>query len=208
MAAVNFNKIQYDEFFNNFKLPNDKKIIFYPAQFWPHKNHKYIIDVAEILKNNNDERFFFVFCGGNKGNYKYIKELILNKKLTDYIKILQFISDDEVISLYLNSDAVVMPTYGGPTNLPIYESFYFKKIIFYTKDLIPNDKINDHLISIDISSPIDLVKKLEICFDQNKVNEFTAKNYEYFKNICSEDIFKENYEKILDEFSYLLNRWK
>ena len=203
-----FNKIQYDEFFNNFKLPNDKKIIFYPAQFWPHKNHKYIIDVAEILKNNNDERFFFVFCGGNKGNYKYIKELILNKKLTDYIKILQFISDDEVISLYLNSDAVVMPTYGGPTNLPIYESFYFKKIIFYTKDLIPNDKINDHLISIDISSPIDLVKKLEICFDQNKVNEFTAKNYEYFKNICSEDIFKENYEKILDEFSYLLNRWK
>ena len=101
-----------------------------------------------------------------------------------------------------------MPTYGGPTNLPIYESFYFKKIIFYTKDLIPNDKINDHLISIDISSPIDLVKKLEICFDQNKVNEFTAKNYEYFKNICSEDIFKENYEKILDEFSYLLNRWK
>ena len=38
-----------------------------------------------------------------------------------------------------------MPTYCGPTNLPLYESFYFKKIIFYTKDLIPDDDINNRL---------------------------------------------------------------
>ena len=65
------------------------------------------------------------------------------------IKIFNFISDDEIISLYINSNGVVMPTYCGPTNLPIYESFYFRKIIFYTKDLIPNDTINDHLIKIE-----------------------------------------------------------
>ena len=119
-----------------------------------------------------------------------------------------FISDDEVISLYLNSHAVVMPTYGGPTNLPIYESFYFKKIIFYTKGLIPNDSINERLIEIDISSPLDLCKKLEICFDDIKIKKMTDDNYEYFKLACSEDNFKDNYEKILDEFSYFLNRWK
>ena len=53
----------------NFKLPSNKKIIFYPAQFWAHKNHKYIIDAAEILKNENNTKFLFVFCGGNKGNF-------------------------------------------------------------------------------------------------------------------------------------------
>ena len=101
-----------------------------------------------------------------------------------------------------------MPTYCGPTNLPIYESFYFKKIIFYTKDLIPNDTVNDHLVLIDINSPEDLCKKLEIIFDDSKIEKIVKKNYEYYQLICNENIFIDNYKKMLDEFSYLLNRWK
>ena len=204
----NHKKNFYIELFNKFELPNDKKIIFYPAQFWAHKNHKYIIDSAKILKNDNNKNYFFVFCGGNKGNHDYIKNLILKEKLDNFVKILKFVSDDELISLYLNCHGVVMPTYCGPTNLPIYESFYFRKIIFYTKDLIPNDKINDHLVLIDINSPKDLCKKLEIIFDDTKVEKIINENYEYYQSICNENIFILNYKKILDEFSYLLNRWK
>ena len=202
------NKELYNNLFNNFKWPPNKIIIFYPAQFWAHKNHKYIIDAAEILKNKNNTKYLFIFCGGNKGNYKYIKDLIIKKQLGNIIKILTYISDDEVIALYLNSNGVVMPTYCGPTNLPIYESFYFKKIIFYTKGLIPNDSINDRLISIDITSPEDFCRQLEIYSDTSKINKIVEDNYEYYKVVCNENIFKSNYEKILNEFSYLLNRWK
>ena len=101
-----------------------------------------------------------------------------------------------------------MPTFCGPTNLPIYESFFFKKIIFYTKNLIPNDPINDHLIPIDISSPNDLYEKLEICFDKERLKKIVIKNYDYYQLVCNEEDFKTNYEKILDEFSYLIDRWK
>ncbi len=199
---------KYIEIFLKFKIPEHKKIIFYPAQFWAHKNHKYIIDVAKIFKSEKKEKYLFVFCGGNKGNYDYIKELILKNELNNYIKIFDFLSDDEVISLYTNCNAVVMPTFCGPTNLPIYESFFFKKIIFYTKNLIPDDEINNHLIEIDISSPEDLYKKLDICFDNVKVEKITNKNFEYYKSVCNEEDFKINYEKILNEFHYLLDRWK
>ena len=200
--------VNYNEIYLRYKLPETKKIIFYPAQFWAHKNHKYIIDVAKILKSKKNEKYLFVFCGSNKGNYTFIKELISKNKLEDYIKIFNFLSDDEVISLYVNCDAVVMPTYCGPTNLPIYESFFFKKIIFYTKDLITNDTINDHLITIDISSPEDLFGKLDICFDKEKIEKIVLKNYDYYKLVCNEEDFKKNYEKILDEFSKLIERWK
>jgi len=198
----------YNNLFKKFKLSPNKIIIFYPAQFWAHKNHKYILDAAEIFKKESNNKYLFVFCGSNKGNYKYIKDLILKKKLNDYIKVLTFITDDEVISLYLNSQGVVMPTHCGPTNLPIYESFYFKKLIFYTKGLIPNDSINDRLITIDISSPIDFCKKLEIYSDLSKFDKILESNYEYYKLICNEEAFKINYEKMLDDFFYLLNRWK
>ena len=198
----------FNEIYLKFKLPNNKKIIFYPAQFWAHKNHKYIIDVAEILKSKKNNKYLFVFCGGNKGNYIYIKELILKNKLESYIKIFNFLSDDEVISLYKNCNAVVMPTFCGPTNLPIYESFFFKKIIFYTKNLIEDETLNDHLIPIDISSPKDLSKRLEICFDKEEIEKKVIKNYEYYQLVCNESDFKMNYEKILNDFSYLIDRWK
>jgi len=202
------NKELYKDLFKKFNLPLDKIIIIYPAQFWEHKNNKYIIDAAEILKKENNKKYLFIFCGGNKGNFKYIKDLISKKLLGDFVKIHTFLTDDEVISFYLNSHGVIMPTYCGPTNLPIYEAFYFKKIIFYTKDLIPDDPINNHLIEIDISSPVNLCKQLEIYTDTERLNKIVLDNYEYYKLICNENTFKENYEKILNEFSYLLHRWK
>ena len=198
----------YNTIYDKFKLPKEKKIIFYPAQFWAHKNHKYIIDVAKILKTKKNDKYLFIFCGGNKGNFIYVKDLILKNQLTDYLKIFTFLSDDEVISLYKNCNAVVMPTFCGPTNLPIYESFFFKKIIFYTKNLIPNDPINEHLIEIDITSPNDLYEKLDICFDKPKIASMTQINFEYYELVCNEENFKINYEKMFDEFSYLINRWK
>ena len=202
------NQNKYIELFKDLDIPENKKIIFYPAQFWAHKNHKYIIDALKILKENKDERFFFVFCGANKGNLKFIENLIKRNNLEKFIKIYNFLTDDQVISLYLNCNAIVMPTYCGPTNLPIYESFYFKKIIFYTKDLIPNDDINNRLIEIDISSPLDFCKKLEICFDENKIEEITKSNFEYYKLVCNDKDFRVNYEKIIKDFIYLKSRWK
>ena len=124
---VENKNINFKEIFKNFNLPDDRKIIFYPAQFWPHKNHQYIIDTAEILKKNNDEEFHFIFCGEKKNNYKYISRQISSKKLDNYFSIYDFLNDNEVVALYKNSNALVMPTYCGPINLPIYEAFFLKK---------------------------------------------------------------------------------
>ena len=39
-----------------------------------------------------------------------------------------------------------------------YLKRFILKIIFYTKDLIKDNELNDHLINIDISNPEDFVK--------------------------------------------------
>ena len=34
------------------------------------------------------------------------------------------------------------------------------------------------------------------------------KLFEYYKNKCNEDLFLDNYRKIINEFEYLSNRWE
>ena len=200
--------LNYKKIFQDLNLPKNKKIILYPAAYWAHKNHKYIIDTAKILLDRNILNFYFVFCGTDKGNYEYIKKLVKLKKLNELFKVLPLISDDELVSLYENTDAVVMPTYGGPTNFPIYESFFFKKPLFYTKNLLNDKEISENLIEIDTSNPEDFCEKLEILLDKQHISTIVENAYDYFNKVCDEEIFKKNYKNMLDEFEYLIQRWK
>ena len=82
--------------------------------------------------------------------------------------------------------------------------FILKKLFFTIND----NELNDHLINIDTSNPEDFCEKLNICYEEDKIESITKKNYEFYKKICSEDSFKTAYTKILDEFDHLIKRWK
>ena len=200
------NKIDDKKIISNLGL-NSKRYIFYPAQFWAHKNHKYILDAIEILNKQNLE-IEVVFCGNNKGNLEYIKKLISEKKLKNKVHIFNFIKNEEVVSLYKNSLALVMPTYVARSTLPLYEAFYFKKPVFYSKNILDKN-LEQYVHLIDLKNPRDLSDKImnlinnEINIDK-KINEA----YDFFIKFCDEESFIENYRLILEEYNYLSSRWR
>ena len=51
----------------------NEKFLFYPAQFWPHKNHIVILKALKILLNSG-YKISVVFTGSDKGNLEYIKK--------------------------------------------------------------------------------------------------------------------------------------
>ena len=97
--------------------------IFYPAQYWPHKNHVYILEGIKKLESNFSQKINAIFTGSDKGNLKYLKRYAIDLGLNDRIYFLDFVSDQEIIDLYKSSLALVMPSYFGPTNLPPLEAF-------------------------------------------------------------------------------------
>ena len=196
----------FKKIFNQLDLP-DKRIILYPATFWAHKNHKYLIDAAKIFKDNDNNDYIFIFCGGGSSNLDFIKNEINKYGLEDTCLILPLISDLELISLYLNSHVIAMPTTGGPTNLPLYESFYFKKIIFYSKHLIFENKLSDNLITVDIDKPAEFCEKI-INLNENQKKLITEKAFEFYKTICSFKNFKKTYLSIIEDFISSRKKWK
>jgi len=198
----NKNK-DYLKIFNNLNLNSNFKWFFYPAQFWPHKNHRYLLDVMKELNKNNNQNIGFVFCGPDKGNLSFIKEIIKEENLSDHIKILGFINDEEIISLYLNCAAVIVPTLLGRSSLPLLESLFFKKKIFYSSGVL-DDKLKNYVEEFDLDNPSDLSIKLlnYINKDESKFNEID------YQTEFNENKFKKNYEFIINDYRNLLKKWR
>lgn len=105
--------------------------IFYPAQFWPHKNHISILKAIKIL-NSQGVKINVVFVGGNKGNKQNINNFISRNELSNQVKIFDFVTSKNLNLLYSGCSAVIMPSFFGPTNLLPLEAWYFDKPIIYS----------------------------------------------------------------------------
>ena len=55
------NKDDFQNYKKKLNLDTEKKILFYPAQFWPHKNHKYIIDALDELVNRYKKKSIMLY---------------------------------------------------------------------------------------------------------------------------------------------------
>lgn len=99
-----------------------ERFIFYPAQFWKHKNHKnLLLALAQMKKKGIIVNA--VFCGSGKNAYEEVQTLIHESGLEDQVQIMGYVTNEEMVALYRKARALVMPTFGGPTNIPQLEAF-------------------------------------------------------------------------------------
>lgn len=101
----------------------DKPYLFYPAQFWPHKNHIVLLHVLKLLRDKHRLDMDIVFCGSDKGNSSYVKETALELGLENHVRFLGFVPTEELYALYKNAFALAFPSVFGPDNLPPIEAF-------------------------------------------------------------------------------------
>jgi glycosyltransferase involved in cell wall biosynthesis len=110
-----------------YNLP--ERFLFYPAQFWPHKNHARIIRALGLVKEQKIEPPI-VFCGSSEGSIrraalKEVMKIASENRVTKQILNLGYVPDDDMAGLYAAAAALVMPTFFGPTNIPVLEAWRF-----------------------------------------------------------------------------------
>ncbi len=81
-------------------IPLPDRFFFYPAQFWPHKNHIRILQALKILRDEHGKEFNVVFTGSDKGNKQYIIDAITKYGLEESVIFPGFVSDSELKYLY------------------------------------------------------------------------------------------------------------
>ncbi len=121
VVNVNVTQEEQNQWMNEKGLVS-KCFLFYPAQFWAHKNHINLLKAIALLKKQYKIEVPLVLTGSDKGNFSYVKNKIAEYNLQKQVHYLGFVSEKEMRILYENAMALVMPTFLGPTTMPIIEA--------------------------------------------------------------------------------------
>jgi glycosyltransferase involved in cell wall biosynthesis len=102
------------------RLP--EKFLFYPAQFWSHKNHLRLIDafrevVAEV------PNLKLVLTGKKRDQYETVMRAIETFGLNGRVCHLGYVAQDDLHAIYRLATALVMPSLFESVSIPIYEAF-------------------------------------------------------------------------------------
>lgn len=97
--------------------------LFYPAQYWSHKNHIRLLQAVRILRDRYGWTGMLVCCGSDKGNLGHLKDQAKALLISDQVQFLGFVGRRELIALYRNALAMPFLSYFGPDNLPPLEAF-------------------------------------------------------------------------------------
>jgi glycosyltransferase involved in cell wall biosynthesis len=101
----------------------DTPYLFFPAQFWPHKNHVALLHALKLLRERDSLNIEVVFCGSDKGNLAHVRQTAQELGLENHVRFLGFVTREELYALYRNAFALVYPSMFGPDNLPPLEAF-------------------------------------------------------------------------------------
>ncbi len=185
-----FNETLSQKVKKQFDLP--EKYIFYPAMYLPHKNHKYVIDTIKILYEKFHTNISAVFCGSDKGYLNKIKKYSNEVGQEKRMHFLDFVEDEYMPYLYINSLALVMPTFSGPTNIPPWEAFKLKIPVFYS-DIHNIKKVyKDSVFYIDPYDPSTLAKGIiEIIKDDQKKSALIKRGSELFNSVNEKEEFDQ-----------------
>jgi glycosyltransferase involved in cell wall biosynthesis len=130
---------------------------------------------------------------------KYIKKKIIEYKINENIKILDYVEDEELLILYKLCKALVMPTYFGPTNIPPVEAWYLDVPVVYSTNLKNHGKEAALYFSPD--SEDELIHQLKNLDSLSVKKNLVLNGQKRLKEIIKER--NENIEKFIKEIAIM-----
>ena len=150
--------IESTSLIRKFNLPS--KFIFYPAQFWYHKNHIRLLHALKFIKDEYNEEINLVTVGTDRGVYKKFKIEARRLSVENQIYHLGYVDNKEIVALYKHAVALVFPSLFGPTNIPIVESILLSTPVVCSNLFAMPEQIGDGGLLFDPFNPEDIAEKI------------------------------------------------
>jgi glycosyltransferase involved in cell wall biosynthesis len=158
----------------------EDRYLLFPAQFWPHKNHVRLIEAVQLLRDSGRAVIQVVMTGSATSPIMHqvesqIRASILDKQLDQQFVLTGRLSDSEMAAVYSGTDGVVLPTFFGPTNIPVVEAWALG-IPVLTSDIRGiTEQCGDAAILVDPSSAASIADGLQTIWTDRAARSDLAK---------------------------------
>ena len=137
-----------------------KPYVFYPAQFWSHKNHVGLVDaIGELARRGVTMHCALV--GSDKGNRDHVRARATEQGVADRVHFLGFVERSELIALYRHAHALVYTSLCGPENLPPLEAMALGCPVINSDIAGAREQLGDAALLVDTLDPATLADAIE-----------------------------------------------
>jgi glycosyltransferase involved in cell wall biosynthesis len=181
--------------------------LFYPAQFWPEKNHIGLLKAIRLLRDKWNINIKVVFVGSDRGNLTFVKEWITQLDLEDQVYILGFIPREDLMALYKHALALTMPTLVGPDNIPSLEAFALRCPVITSNISGFQEQLGDAALLINPTDEEQIALAIKSLLDDNELREsLIIKGLERISKWSWIDYVK-GFLSIADKFQPIRRTW-
>ncbi len=132
--------------------------LFYPAQFWSHKNHVNLLLALDLLVKRFNRRFSAVFIGADQGNLRHVETVTDRLGLRDRVRFLGFVPQPDLVGLYREAFALCYVSFFGPENLPPLESFALGCPVIASDVAGAHEQLGSAALFVDPRSPDEIAQ--------------------------------------------------
>ena len=146
-----------------------RNYLFYPAQFWSHKNHVNLLLAAAALKRDHQIDLPVVFVGSNKGNEEYVRTFASQLQPAIQAAFLGFVPLEDLVALYRAAFALSYVTFFGPENLPTLEAFALGCPVVASDVSGAREQLGDAALFVDPRNPIEIAGAIKKLYDDDNL---------------------------------------
>jgi glycosyltransferase involved in cell wall biosynthesis len=128
--------------------------ILYPAQFWPHKNHKVLLEAVAHLASSSPDVPKLILTGSDKGNLNYLLNLINELQINEHVINLGFVDRTDLLYLYSEAKALVFASLFGPDNIPPLEAMAIGCPVLVADDPGMREQLGSAAVHLSPTDPI------------------------------------------------------
>lgn len=189
----------------SFEVP--EQFFFYPAQFWPHKNHICILDALVLLRDKFNLYPTVFLTGSDQGNKEYIQDKIKEYNLESQVKLTGFLKYEEIKYLYTHATAMIFASLMGPNNMPPIEATFLNCPVIITDLDGHKEQLKDTALYFNGYKADELAENMNILL----TDELFRTQVKEKEKQLAESLDKINYfleiKKIIQEFHLIRKTW-
>lgn len=184
-----------------FNIEN-KKYAFFPANYWPHKNHKMLLLAYSILLKNNPELdIHLCLTGSLLQNESSFTEIVQQMGLGDRVNHLGYVTEEEVAALMSGAYFMIFPSLFEGFGIPVAEAMMAGTPVLCSENTSLPEVGGEAVVYFDPRRPLEIADKMyEVITNEDLRKELIGKGFKQVERFNSASMI-EQYHKLLKKVS-------